>query len=141
MPSLADGSDNDSGSVTPLKYAVNRNSRIPSVTDLTGLRGPISSTAAAKEKPHRSTTATKEKPLRRTAHAAYKIKPTRSTAPVASKNKPTRSTAAAEKNRPLYHAATVHCSADLLTSTVISMPDAIENENYLGIVDAIEAVV
>ena len=95
MPSLVDGNDNDSGSVTPLKYVPNCNSRIPSVADLADLRGPISSTAGGKEKPSRNT---------------------------AGRDKPTRSTV-----------ATVHSSADLLTSTVISMPEAIENENYIGV--------
>lgn len=123
MPSLVDGNDNDSGSVTPLKYVPNCNSRIPSVADLTDLRGPISRTAAAKEKPSRST-AGRDKPPRSTA---VRDKPPRSTA---GRDKPTRSTV-----------ATVHSSADLLTSTVISMPEAIENENYLGYVDAIESAV
>ena len=38
-PSVLDDSNIESGngSVTPLKYVRNRNSRIPSVTDLTGL--------------------------------------------------------------------------------------------------------
>ena len=154
---LDDDIESGNGSVTPLKYVRNRNSRIPSVTDLTGLstvarNDSSKSTAAAKVKPRRSTAAahrkrsystvsfaTKRKPTRSTA--AAKQKPTRSTA--AAREKPTRSTAsaAAKEKNPRSTAAMIHSSTDLLTSTVISMPDAIENENYLGNVDAIEAVV
>ena len=150
MSAVFDGNDceNGRGSVTPLRYAPYRRSRVPSVTDLTGIRekvsstvitgGHLRSTAAAKAKPRtRSTVAIKVRPPR--SSAATRSKP-RYQSTAAAREKPTRSTATRDKPS-LATAATVHSSANLLTSTVISMPDAIENQNYLGNVDAIEAVV
>ena len=135
---LDDDIESGNGSVTPLKYVRNRNSRIPSVTDLTGL-STVARNDSSKSTAAAVSFATKRKPTRSTA--AAKQKPTRSTA--AAREKPTRSTAsaAAKEKNPRSTAAMIHSSTDLLTSTVISMPDAIENENYLGNVDAIEAVV
>ena len=122
MPNLVDQIDSEAGngSVTPLRYAPYRGSRIPSITDLTGVEEIFSSTAAANAK---------VKHPRKTAGntAGVKNRPPRSTAGV--KNRPPRSTAAP----PQATFATVHSSADLMTSTVISMPEAIENENYIGV--------
>ena len=145
MSSVLDGNDCENGSVTPLRYVPKRRSGIPSATDLTGLDALISSTADFKEKPRRrSTVAFRVKPRRSTA-ASVKVKPPSRSTAVSSKAKPpSRSTANATKAKPPSRntAAMVHSRrANLLTSTIISMPDAIENENYLGNVDAINAVV
>ena len=122
MPSLVDGNDNDSGSVTPLKYVPNCNSRIPSVTDLTGL------STVARNDSSKSTAAAKVKPRRSTA-AGAKVKP------------PPRSTAAFQDDHSdTTTTAMIHPAAtDLLTSTVILMPEANESEN--NHVDSIQAVV
>ena len=132
MPNLVDQIDSEAGngSVTPLRYAPYRGSRIPSITDLTGVEEIFSSTAAANAKvkhPRKTAgnTLAKNRPPRSTADV--KNRPPRSTAGV--KNRPPRSTAAP----PQATFATVHSSADLMTSTVISMPEAIENENYIGV--------
>ena len=131
MPTRVNGDhieDGNDDSVTPLKFVQCRNSRIPSVTDLTGLEKIISSTAAPKEKPPRSTAA-RDRPTRSNAAAAARDRPSRST--VTARNKPSRCTAGRDKPPFQSTVATVHSSADLMTSTVISMPEAIENENYL----------
>ena len=153
MSAVLDGNDceNGRGSVTPLRYAPYRRSRVPSVTDLTGIRekvsstvitgGRLRSTAAAKAKPRtrstvaikvrppRSSAATRSKPLSQRT-AAARFKPTHSTANAATKEKHSEATT-----------AMIHSGADLLTSTVITMPETLENENYLGNVDAINEVV
>ena len=121
MPNLVDQIDSEAGngSVTPLRYAPYRGSRIPSITDLTGVEEIFSSTAAANAKV--------KHPRKTAGNTLAKNRPPRSTAGV--KNRPPRSTAAP----PQATFATVHSSADLMTSTVISMPEAIENENYIGV--------
>ena len=143
-------------SVTPLRYARRRNSSIPSVTDLTGLRSTAiskikarPSTAASKQKRSQSTVSftAKRKPTRSTAAGARvkprrstaagaRVKPSRSTA-VAGRVKPPRRSTAAFKDEHSETTATVmiHQGTDLLTSTVILMPEANNS------VDAIQAVV
>ena len=143
MSSVLDDNDCENGNVTPLRYVPKRRSGIPSFTDLTGLDAQISSTADFR--PHRRSTVAfrvkgkstvrREKPTRSTVG---REKPTRST--VGREEKPTRSTVG-RKNPPQSTAATVHASADLMTSTIISMPDGIENENFFGNVDAMNTVV
>lgn len=127
MSAVLDGNDceNGRGSVTPLRYAPYRRSRVPSVTDLTGIREKVSSTVITGGR-LRSTAAAKAKPRTRST-VAIEVRPPRNST--------------ATRSQPRSAEVTVHSSANLLTSTVISMPDAIENENYLGNVDAIEAVV
>ena len=117
--------------VTPLKYAPCRNSNIPSVTDLTGLQG----TAISKIKVRSSTAAQRKSSQSTVSFALNRRPPTRST--VAARRKPrTRSTAAA---RETATSALIHSGADLLTSTVINIPDESENDNTS--VDAIQTVV
>ena len=120
-----DDVERGNGSVTPLRYAPYRRSRAPSVTDLTGIREKVSSTAVRKSC-LQSTVAAKAKPRTRST-VAIEVRPPRNST--------------ATRSQPRSAEVTVHSSANLLTSTVISMPDAIENENYLGNVDAINAVV
>ena len=131
--------------VTPLKYAPCRNSNIPSVTDLTGLQGTaiskikVRSSTAAQRKSSQSTVsfAVKRRPPTRSTVAARRKPRTRSTAAATSRAKPpTRSTAAA---RETATSALIHSGADLLTSTVINIPDESENDNTS--VDAIQTVV
>ena len=140
MPFVDDDNDCEkgNGSVTPLKYALYRRSPVPSVTDLTGLDAIISSTANVKERhTRRSTVAFKVTPPRRSPSAAAKVKPGKSTV---GRQKPPQSTVGRE-DPPRSTAATVHASADLMTSTIISMPDGMENENFIGNVDAMNAMV
>lgn len=153
MPSVLDDDDDDvergNSSVTPLRYTRRPNSNIPSVTDLTGLRGTAiskikarPSTAAAKRKRPQSTvsSAAKRKPCRSTA-AGARVKPPRSTAAGAKVKPPPRSTAAFQDDHSdTTTTAMIHPAAtDLLTSTVILMPEANESEN--NHVDSIQAVV
>ena len=149
MPSVLDDDDVEigNGSVTPLRYARCRNSNIPSVTDLTDLRDTAiskikarPSTAAAKRKRSQSTvsSAAKRKPTRSTA-AGARVKPPRSTA-AARVKLPPRSTAAVAKGKnPETTSAMIHSGTDLLTSTVILMPEA--NENHKDSVNGIQEIV
>ena len=129
MPSVLDDDDDDvergNSSVTPLRYTRRPNSNIPSATDLTGLRG----TAISKIKARPSTA------------AGARVKPPRSTAAGAKVKPPPRSTAAFQDDHSdTTTTAMIHPAAtDLLTSTVILMPEANESEN--NHVDSIQAVV